>query len=194
MTWTKESVERAIEEAENDIEPNETMYLFTWTPNPKKYRSTNPRCQWKQLCKGYLVSATCRCFEKYCLLPELNTNGNVHVHGWFILKDYSKWFSFWLPKIKRVGYVKICEATDNFLPLFYYKEDIPKLWEMFKHLPYPMSHCNECDHIKKMRLKRAKDIMVENIERDMELQSYADTIEDLESFIDDYKLKYKKPK
>lgn len=190
MLESLRDIEARFSEAEMELMPEDEMMLLTWSPNPVRYLSKEPRKQYKQLLRNYLVKV-CMCFGKYCFAPELNKNGNVHIHGWFVLGKYphndglKKWYTFWLPKLKRIGFVKIDKATCNEAPLHYYKKDMTDMYEIFANtgLPYPISHTTECAHIKKLRITRAKHIMREPFDKNQDerpITEWMRRIEELE--------------
>lgn len=190
MLESLRDVEARFSEAEMELVSEDEMMLLTWSPNPIRYLSKEPRKQYKQLLRNYLVKA-CICFDKYCFAPELNKNGNVHIHGWFTLERFlglKKWYTFWLPKLKRIGFVKIDKASCNDAPLHYYKKDIVDMFEIFANtgLPYPISHTTECDHLKNLRITRAKHIMREPPDKKQDrhpITEWMRRIEELESEI-----------
>lgn len=87
------------------------VIAFTWTPDPLRYPSPHPRAQWKMLVR-YILLASPRFFRSYMFVPEINQAGNIHVHGWYILKDKIAYFKTFLPKCRALGYVKLKYKVD----------------------------------------------------------------------------------
>lgn len=138
-------------EAEEDVDDIDIMSVkaFTWTPDPAKYPSYIPRKQYKSLLKHVLLTAY-KYFSKFVFIPELNENGNVHIHGWFIIKNRIGFYKNFLPKCKEYGYTLVKDK--------YHDKSIDKGWFDYcseeieetvsivgKDLPIPLTHINyEC--------------------------------------------------
>jgi len=73
--------------------------------------------------------------------PEFNANGNLHYHGYFIIKDKVKWFKNVLPKMKYNGLVKINIVKDNLQSAMEYcRKDNIIMKQVIKKYPVPYTH------------------------------------------------------
>lgn len=134
--------EAFAEEAEDDIYDTDTVYLFTWAPNPIKYPTSKPHEQYKILLDLVLLNFN-KVFSTFALSPELTASGNTHIHGWYVIKDKYKYFKWLLPKMKAFGFVKIDVMKDK-SALHYYKKEIGLMNELMDeyNLPVPLTHLN----------------------------------------------------
>lgn len=82
------------------------LVAFTWTPNPAKYPSDEP---WKQYecCISHIANLIEKCFSYYMFVPEINRSGNVHIHGYFKIKDKIKFYKMFVPRCKTFGYIDL---------------------------------------------------------------------------------------
>lgn len=81
------------------------LVAFTLTPNPKRYHTVTPSLQYKQLIDKLFSSKQIpHTFSKWYFVPELNKQGNVHIHGWFKIKDRIKYYKWFVPTCKRWGF------------------------------------------------------------------------------------------
>lgn len=129
-------------EADEDIFDTDTVYLYTWAPNPARYPTTKPYEQYRILLDLVLLNAD-KVFRTFAFSPEMTCNGNVHIHGWYTIKDAVKYFKWWLPKCKQFGFVKVDKMRDK-SALEYYKKDIDLMNELMDEydLPIPLTHVN----------------------------------------------------
>lgn len=139
-----------LEEAEADIPRGpdaKALYLFTWSPNPRIFHCRDPRKQYKQLLMNFITKFV-KCFSIFALTPELTVNGNIHIHGWFMLSDPIKWFRNWLPKLgaRNTGNMKVSKwnGGDAF---YYYKKSVEEMNDIINYgdveeLPIPLTHHN----------------------------------------------------
>lgn len=88
---------------------------FTFNPNPQNYTSHNPSSQWAQALNCMRCKRLPDIFENYIFVPELTMQGNVHVHGWYIVKDDDLYHNYWLPTLKRHGLV-LLKANKPMVP------------------------------------------------------------------------------
>lgn len=54
------------------------------------------------------------CMDEFEINPELNANGGLHYHGYFIIKDRVKYFKSCLPTLKRNGMVRVEKIKHDF--------------------------------------------------------------------------------
>lgn len=148
MTTPRESFEPYFtafaEEAEEDIFDTDTVYLFTWSPDPARYPTNKPSEQYKILLDLVLIHSY-KCFKTYAFSPEMNDNGNIHIHGWYVIKDAVKYFKWFLPKCKSFGFVRINKMKNKSALAEYYKKDIEVMQDVCDPYPVPLTHYNnEC--------------------------------------------------
>lgn len=136
------------EMAESDIFSSDKVYLLTFSMNPKKYYSRDPRKQYIQLLQNIIYPMVSSCFSTYVITPELSENNNIHIHGWFVLKDSIKWHRKWYPTLKYLAPngVKI-NVRHSQNAMYYYKKDINYMNYIINHdeddeLPIPLTHIN----------------------------------------------------
>lgn len=135
--------EAFAEEAEADIYDTDEVILLTWSPDPAKMPTTKPHEQYKILLDFILIKAH-KVFSTFAFSPELTVNGNVHIHGWCVLKDKVKYFKWFLPKLKGFGNVKIDKMKSINALGYYYKKEIEYMNEIMDeyNLPIPLTHIN----------------------------------------------------
>lgn len=115
---------------------------FTWSPNPLRFPSTSPSKQYKSLLNWVLLKSH-KMFSKFCFTPELSEMGNVHIHGWFIIKDRIKYHKWFIPRCKAAGYVQIKYKNIDEKWFEYIKKDISYMNELFEErLPVPLTNLN----------------------------------------------------
>lgn len=101
---------------------------ITISPDPAWYVSTDPERQYDQLW-NMLLRHSNKVFKRYIFTPGLTKQGNIHVHGAFVIGDRKKYYKFWLPKAKRLGIPKYAvkfnskELDDNWLEYLYKNHD-----------------------------------------------------------------------
>lgn len=130
-----------VTEELDEVDLSNTI-AFTWAPDPSKYASTQPRKQYKALLSHILLSSF-KYFDKFCFIPELTQAGNVHIHGWFILKDKIKYFKHFLPRCREFGFV-YCKPMDSISwGKDYMTKDIEtSIAVIGEDLPIPLTHLN----------------------------------------------------
>jgi len=82
------------------------LIAFTWAPDPNKYAVIKPKDQWRALLTHVLFRSH-KYFSKFFFTPELTQDGNVHVHGWYIVRDKIAYFRNFLPRCRQFGFVKL---------------------------------------------------------------------------------------
>lgn len=131
------------------------VYAFTWTPDPVKYPSGSPRRQYKMLLNWILLTAF-KYFDKFVFIPELNKNGNVHIHGWYLLRDKIAYYKHFLPRCKQLGWVLVKDKVNDGWFEYLEKELDQTIEILGNDLPIPLTHFN-CrnyrDMFKKVKLK-----------------------------------------
>lgn len=130
----------------------EDICAFTWTPDPAKYPSSECRKQYKSLLLYTLLDAY-KCFSSYMFVPEINKNGNIHIHGWFRIKDKIRFYKWFLPRCKQYGFVLIKSKVDCNWNYYCLKEvDVTK-YVIGEDLPVILTHDNYKDYIEKKKMK-----------------------------------------
>lgn len=84
-------------------------YLFTFSP---KGTTFNPTYGYMDHINTYFWSWH-HCMQEFEVNPEFNSNGNLHYHGYYIVKDRFKWFKKILPKLKYNGMWRSEKVKDN---------------------------------------------------------------------------------
>lgn len=74
-------------------------YLFTYSPRSITF---NPTFKYMNDINEYFFSWH-KCMEAFEVNPEFNSSGNLHYHGYYVIKDRYKWFKIVLPKMKYNG-------------------------------------------------------------------------------------------
>lgn len=78
-------------------------------------------------------------FEDYVFLPEVNTNGDIHIHGMYLVKDKIKYYKWFLPACKQWGFVMCKQGkVDEKWETYIYK-DIFLMIDMLPGLPVPLN-------------------------------------------------------
>lgn len=118
-----------------------SAYLFTYSPQDT---TKNPTYAYMNHINTYFHSWH-KCMSDFEVNPEFNQNGNLHYHGYFVIKDPYKWFKFILPKMKYNGLVKINKVEDNLdKAMEYCRKDRELMSKIIEHkIPY-----NQEDKIK----------------------------------------------
>lgn len=78
---------------------------FTWNPDPARYPSYEPMKQYECALRHGFNHNLIKIFRKFYFTPELTTNGNIHIHGMYIIKDPYKYYNVFLPRLKKLGLV-----------------------------------------------------------------------------------------
>lgn len=153
-TLTAGYYEAFCEEAQNYIDEIDMLniHAFTWTPDPMKYPSSDPRSQYKCLL-NYILLVAFKYFKYFCFVPELNTNGNVHIHGWYIIKDNIAYYKSFIPKCKRLGFVLIKKKVNEKWFDYVNKEIDLTINVIGEDMPIPLTHCN-CGSYKRLWRKK----------------------------------------
>lgn len=100
----------------NDICENlnlEAFKAFTWSPNPNLYRSNDPIAQYRTCLRWLYAANPDSCLKHFVFTPELTQNGNIHLHGYFFIKDPIKFYRRFLPMLKSKGNTYIKDRVDD---------------------------------------------------------------------------------
>jgi len=134
------------------VEPPET-YLFTYSP------IGNTKCA-EFTYYDHLVfyfKHWHQCMSQFEINPEFNANGNLHYHGYFIIKDKVRWYKSVLPKMKYNGLVKIDKVKhDLSKSMEYCRKDTLMMKQIIKKYPVPYTHLDN-------RVLTNPDIIQDNI-------------------------------
>lgn len=180
------------EEAESDIFDTDIsekrLMLFTWTPDPNRYPTSKPHEQYRILLDLVLLKFD-KVFSTFACSPELNCNGNVHIHGWYVVKDPVKYFKWLLPKMKGLGFVKVSAANSKKALSDYYKKDIDLMNQLMDEydLPIPLTHVN-CHDYKMMPKKKQLKLTVKKKVYPMYKKDFFQNTKDV--FGEDYGINY----
>lgn len=121
------------------------IIAFTLSPNPRWFRGElDPLNQYRMLlCAVFGKEPLMRkAFGQYFFVPELRTDGTVHIHGYYLighLEVYSRWFQ---PAVKRIG---LCRFKDkrykvDYNWMEYCHQDWLEMCNYFDPLPYPIEN------------------------------------------------------
>lgn len=98
-----------------------------------------------------------RCMLEFEVNPEFNTSGNLHYHGYYIIKDAYKWYSKVLPKMKYHGFIKINEVKSDLASALNYSRKDREI--MIKSLDYAVPYTHE---VKVVKTKQQVSIELDN--------------------------------
>lgn len=119
--------------------PDPQLLAFTLSVNPCRYKCVDPYDQYKTLltCLFGKKKLMLKTFSEFMFYPELNLQGNVHLHGYYKVKNKISYFRWFLPACKHFGYVLVKgPITDDWFA--YIMKDSEDNAELFKPLPYPL--------------------------------------------------------
>lgn len=131
------------QDAQDDLDEIDmgNIRAFTWVPNPAKYPSSEPAKQYKSLLNHVLLSSF-KFFRLFCFVPELTENGNIHIHGWFIIKDRVAFYKIFLPKCRQYGFTLIKTNVDEDWFDYVSKDMSTTIDVVGEDLPVPLTHLN----------------------------------------------------
>lgn len=113
-------------------------FLFTWSP---KLVTKDPNYTYDFFVEEYFKSWE-KCMDSFEVNPEFNKSGNLHFHGYFILKEkesYSvRWYTKILPKLKYNGFIKIDKCSDLSKAIVYARKDRALMLKCLKKAYYPV--------------------------------------------------------
>lgn len=155
--------QKLYKDSVNDISVIDTSQLrsFTWSPDPSKYPSNVPKHQYKLLLTWVLLTAN-KFFSYFCFVPELTNNGNTHIHGFYIIKDPIKYYKWFIPRCKNLGFVMIKNNVDtNWYD--YCKKHLEEAIDIFPKLPIPLNNYNIDKYKKIFKDKKLKPRRIKNM-------------------------------
>jgi len=141
-----------------DVEAGKVIIAFTCNPLPLRFNTHDPVLQYEK-CMMYFLRYAPSVFEHYCFIPELTVQGNVHIHGFYTVKNPGKYYTVFLPKAKRLGFCKIkTERVDNGW-LDYIHKSLPLMVEVMGSslVPVPYTDEDDTDYLKQRTLKQTYD-------------------------------------
>ncbi|AXH78056.1 MAG: putative replicase [Cressdnaviricota sp.] len=131
-------------EAEEDIDEEYDVYLLTCSPNPNVKGRKSQHIHYQYSSDIFTtLSDIDRCCITFCVVPEMNKNGQIHYHGWMQITDFVKYYKSTLRKLTKLGFCKIVIAKNYKKALKeYYKKDIGKCPELYEPMPPALTHNN----------------------------------------------------
>jgi len=123
---------------------HDALHAFTLNPDPRRYRSFHTNYQYLSLlkcifCKRDIMNT----FDYFLFTPELTLQGNVHIHGYFHVKDIKKYYAWFLPACKHWGFVLIKEHVNQEWTMNYITKKMNEMWNLFdEELPVPLTSDN----------------------------------------------------
>lgn len=159
--------ETLIEYGEAYKDNLDAFKAFTWTPDPKRYRSTDPYRQYEDLLLNILLKKEMeQTFTAYVFVPELNENGNIHIHGYYNVKDVVKYNRWFLPACKHWGYTCIKKKVDLKWMIDYLAKEIDNTSQVVYPLQSVITHDNRGDSMflidVEKRVKKEKNLKVKH--------------------------------
>lgn len=117
---------------------------FTWAPNPNRYRSLDPTQQYKALLACVLLKRPIKdTFNVFLFTPELTETGNIHIHGYYSIKDSIKYYNWFLPAVKSFGFVTVKSIVNETWTHDYVCKDMTKMEDILDHdVPIPLTNDN----------------------------------------------------
>lgn len=123
--------------------PPSPSYLFTFSP---KGTTLNATYAYMDHINTYFFSWH-KCMSHFEVNPELNSNGNLHYHGYFIIKDKVKWFKVVLPKMKYNGNMKITKVDNDLSKALEYSRKDRVMMESIIDHKIPFTEQDRVKHI-----------------------------------------------
>lgn len=174
-----------VQLAEDQLEYDKVVYLFTWNPRPNFYQydklgQNDYISQWiKMITVLKKLTRVSKCF---CIIPEISDEGKLHCHGWFALTDRIKWLKSVKKEFQTNGFMKINKLHTPIERIDYYYKDIETtkevLGDMFQILThFTMEEClRKCKFyvLSKVKKTRRRKYMIERV-----LDNESETEEDL---------------
>lgn len=94
-------------------------------------------------------------FSKFLFVPELTQEGNVHIHGWYIIKDKIAYHKRFLPRCKELGWIKLKQRPKYKITVEwfqYVEKSIPDMQEVIGYdIPIVFTHRSSLRYLKKFR-------------------------------------------
>lgn len=130
--------------AVSDVATDDPVIFITWSPRPSTLHYSQEKNYVNHIHDIFFDFHTC--MSKFALTPELNVNGNIHYHGWFVVKDSYRLYKYVIPRMKRQGFVSISKCRGSFLgpsvPYAYHLKDIGPMAELMYPYIVPYTHNN----------------------------------------------------
>jgi len=126
----------------------DNIHCLTWSIKPRTLTNwgrgnfRNYNLQWEMCC--YALKCIDQISDKYVFLPELADDGRLHIHGWFNLKNYRKFYRSFLPYLDKEGWSK-CDKVKSTEWYTYYKKDLHITREVIDCEDLVVSHYNHHD-------------------------------------------------
>lgn len=161
----REGLYLKCDEAEGDIFDTDEVWLLTWTPAPWKYPSNDCIEQFK-MSLFWILKLIPLCWKTFCITPELSEAGNIHWHGWFVMKDKIKYYRQLLPRIRALGYEKIRKARNvkKALSKEYHRKSLKFMVQLLDQ-DLPITHLNIDKYLMKWRLIKARHKQIKYVPR-----------------------------
>lgn len=118
-------------------------YLFTYSPRDI---TLNPTYTYMDHINTYFWGWH-KCMATFEVNPEFNQNGNLHYHGYFIIKDKYRWYKSILPKMKYNGLIKINKVVDDLSKAIEYCRKDRELMEKIIDHKIPFTEQDKIKHI-----------------------------------------------
>jgi len=149
------------------------IQAFTLSPNPKYYNSYDPVGQYEQILMAiFRYVPLRRALSKFVFVPELNANGNIHIHGMYYIKNkyaYNRWF---LPACKHWGWTLVKDKNIDQEWVEYIYEDLLETQDILscdengQLMPVPMTKESLREYTYVHELKHVKNaIPVKNLKK-----------------------------
>jgi len=122
----------------------EAFYAFTLAPNPKLYPSDDPSEQYNVVLNSiFFKTDLTKVFSVFLFTPELTENGNIHIHGYYSVSDLVKYYKWFIPACKSIGFVMIKKKVDNEWTEVYVCKDMNKMEDILsREQPIPLHTFN----------------------------------------------------
>ena len=127
---------------------------FTWCPNPVKYHSIDNKKQYIQLLK-HILRHSHTFFSAFCFVPELTKEGNIHIHGWYVLKDKIAYYKRFLFKCRQLGFIKIKSNVDKGWFQYLRKDNETMIGVLGEKIPIPYTHLTDDSLIRGLCAKKS---------------------------------------
>lgn len=149
---------------------------FTLAPNPKRFPTTNPTGQYKSLLSSIFLNRDLKqVFTKFLFTPELTEEGNIHIHGYYSVKDAIKYHRWFLPACKSIGFIKIKNNVDPYWVNEYVTKDMDEMENILKNdVPLPLTEQNfdEYKEYKPKYLMRRYLLNMSNKVKNVDIRKY----------------------
>jgi len=134
-----------VVDAEYDINPDKTIYLITWSPDPEDIGFPDADFETQHRYHVNLLSDYLKACSIGLFCVESSQQGRPHYHGWYQLRSDTEMLRINLIKVmQRFGLVKITKSKGHYKLgsysnkancLYYYKKDMIDSMIMIKQNP-----------------------------------------------------------